>query len=359
MAENPAQDKTEQATPRKREQAIEEGQVPKSNELNSAIVLLSILIAFGVMSTNFTNTINYFVIYTYQKSSFIDISIQSFPWQVAFAAKILFLILAPVLTTVLIAGVGANVGQFGFIFSKKALKPNFKKINPLSGIKRMFSLRSLVELVKGILKIVIITFIAYSVVNKYQDEYLFLATKSISEIVGFAVSVIFEMGIKIGIALIFMAVADFAYQKWEHEKSLKMTKQEVRDETKQQEGDPKIKSKIRSKQYEMAATRMMSAIPEASVVVTNPTFIAIALKYNPEISSDAPKVIAKGKRKVAEKIKKIAMENDVPIIENKPLARSLFDACEVGNEIPFDYYQAVAEILAELMKSKKYKLAAN
>jgi len=216
-----------------------------------------------------------------------------------------------------------------------------------------------VELVKGILKIVIITFIAYSVVNKYQDEYLFLATKSISEIVGFAVSVIFEMGIKIGIALIFMAVADFAYQKWEHEKSLKMTKQEVRDETKQQEGDPKIKSKIRSKQYEMAATRMMSAIPEASVVVTNPTFIAIALKYNPEISSDAPKVIAKGKRKVAEKIKKIAMENDVPIIENKPLARSLFDACEVGNEIPFDYYQAVAEILAELMKSKKYKLAAN
>jgi len=355
MAETTGQEKTEKASPRKREQATQEGQVAKSSELNSAAVLLSLLVAFGVMANHLTSTINWFVVYTYQRSSLTDITVQSLPGQTAFAAKFVFLILAPILAVVLIAGVGANIGQVGFIFAKKALKPNFTKINPLAGMKRMFSVRSLVETAKGILKILIITIIAYSVVNKYQNEYVMLATQSIGEIVGFAFSVIFEMGVKIGIALLIMAVADFAYQKYEHEKNLKMTKQEVKDEMKQQEGDPKIKNKIRLKQYEMAAKRMMSAIPEASVVVTNPTFIAIALKYNPEVSMDVPKVVAKGKRKIAEKIKKIAAENEIPIVENKPLARSLYDVCEIGAEIPFDFYQAVAEILADLIKSKKMK----
>ncbi len=357
MAENPGQEKTEKATPRKRRQSTDEGQVAKSAELNSAIVLLSALLIFGLISDSFSETLKSFIVYTYHQSSFIQISTQSFPVQVAFAARIIFMLLSPILITVLIAGVGANIGQVGFMFAKKALKPNFKKINPATGIKRMFSLRSLVELAKGILKIIIVASIGYSVVNNHKEEYIFLSTQPISETVGFAFSIIFEMGVKIGIALLFMAIADYAYQKWEFEKGIKMTKQEVKDEVKQQEGDQKIKGKIREIQYQVAAQRMMAAIPEATVVITNPTFIAIALKYNPDISTEAPKIIAKGKRKVAEKIKKIATENDIPIVENKPLAKSLFESTEVGMEIPFDFYQAVAEILANLIKSKKQKFA--
>lgn len=360
MAENSdGMEKTERATPKRREQSIEEGQVAKSSELNSAIVLLAAITAFGFVSTHFSDTLKQFVYYTYHESSFITITSYSFPGQVAFAAKFVFLLLAPILIAVLLAGLGSNIAQVGFIFAKKALLPNLKKINPLSGIKRMFSLRSLVELAKGILKIVIIAGIAYYVVKKYQQEYMFLATKSIDEIVEFASIVIFELGVKVGIALLIMAVADYAYQRWEHEKSLKMTKQEVKDEVKQQEGDPKVKGKIRNIQYEMSTRRMMSAIPEATVVVTNPTFLAIALKYDPKSSTDAPKVVAKGKRKIAEKIKQIAFDHDIPIVENKPLVRSLYDVCEIGKEIPFDFYQAVAEILAELLKSKRANIAVN
>jgi flagellar biosynthetic protein FlhB len=215
-----------------------------------------------------------------------------------------------------------------------------------------------VEAIKGILKILIVSIVAYNVVSNHLDEYIYLATKSVTEIIAFAVSVIFELGLKIGIALFVMAVADFAYQKYEHEKSLKMSKQEVKDEVKQQEGDGKIKNKIRSKQFEMSAQRMMMGVPEASVVITNPVFIAIALKYDPQSNSDAPKVIAKGKRKIAAKIKEIAMENDVPVIENKPLARSMYDACQIGMEIPYDFYQAVAEILADIINSKNKKRVA-
>lgn len=358
MAENSGQEKTERATPRRREKALEEGQVAKSTELNSAIVLLGALLGFSMMSGQFTDTLFGFIRYTYIQSSFIDISTQSFPAQAAFAIKIMFLLLAPILVFVLVAGLGSNIGQVGFVISKKAMKPKFSKINPLSGIKRMFSLKSLVELIKGILKITIVSIVAYNVVSNHLDEYMYLATRSVNDIIAFAVSTIFELGLKIGIALLVMAVADYAYQKYEHEKSLKMTKQEIKDEVKQQEGDQKIKNRIRSKQMEMSTQRMMQAIPEASVVVTNPVFIAIALKYDPTSNSDAPKVVAKGKRKIASKIKEIALEHDIPIVENKPLARSMYDSCHIGMEIPYDFFQAVAEILADIINSKNNKKIA-
>lgn len=358
MSENSGQDKSERATPRRREKALEEGQVAKSMELNSAIVLLAALLGFSMMSGYFTDTLFGFVKYTYIQSSFIEISAYSFPGQVAFASKTMFMLVTPIIFFIMIAGLGSNIGQIGFVISKKALVPKFSKINPINGIKKMFSLRSVVEAIKGVLKILIVSIVAYNVVSNHLDEYIYLATRSVNDIIAFAVTVIFELGLKIGIALFVMAIADFAYQKYEHEKSMKMTKQEVKDEVKQQEGDSKIKNRIRSKQIEMSAQRMMSAIPEASVVVTNPIFIAIALKYDPASNSDAPKVVAKGKRKIASKIKEIAMQHDIPIVENKSLARSMYDSCHIGMEIPYDFFQAVAEILADLINSKSKKKVA-
>ncbi len=358
MAENSGADKSEQATPRRREKALEEGQVAKSMELNSAIVLLAALLGFSMMSGYFTDTLFGFVKYTYMQSSFIDISVYSFPGQVAFATQTIFKLVGPIILLIMIGGLVSNIGQVGFVISKKAIMPKFDKISPINGIKKMFSLRSTVEALKGVLKILIVSIVAYNVVSNHIDEYIHLATRSVNDIIAFAITVIFELGLKVRMALFVMAVADFAYQKYEHEKGLKMTKQEVKDEVKQQEGDSKIKGKIRSKQLEMSAQRMMMNVPDASVVITNPIFIAIALKYDPESNSDAPKVIAKGKRKIAAKIKEIAMENDIPVIENKPLARSMYDACQIGMEIPYDFFQAVAEILADIINSKNKKRIA-
>jgi flagellar biosynthesis protein FlhB len=166
--------------------------------------------------------------------------------------------------------------------------------------------------------------------------------------------VVFEMTIKVGIALFLMAVADFAYQKWKHDKDLRMTKQEVKDENKQQE-NPELKGRIRGAQRQLASKRMMAAVPEATVVVTNPTHIAVALKYEPTTSTDAPKVVAKGKLKIAEKIIKIARDHEVPVIQNKPLAWGLYDSCELGMEIPLNYYQTVAEILSQIYQANKNK----
>lgn len=356
MADQPAQDKTEQPTPKRREDAKDKGNVAKSRELNSVAVLIGGMLAIKFTSDYFSQTVKMFFRNTYIESSLMQITVQSLPGQLSKLMLVVASLLLPILVTVLVFGLASNIGQIGFMMAKKALIPDFKRINPLSGIKRMFSSRSLVELAKGVLKVVILALVSYLVLTKYQDEYLLLATQTPSEIISFFVSVFFELTIKVTIALLIMAVGDYAYQKYQHEKELKMTKQEVKDEMKNQEGDPKVRSRIKSEQRKMVASRMMQAVPEATVVVTNPTHIAVALKYDPQSSADAPKVIAKGKRKLAEKIKKIAREHGVPVIENKPLARGLYEYCEVGMEIPIVFYQTVAEILSKIYSENKKRL---
>ena len=356
MAEQAKEDKTEQPTGHRLEEAKDKGNVAKSRELNSVAVLIAGMIGLKATSGFFSKTINRFFVTTYKESSFMEITVQTFPGQVLDFMQFLAMLLLPVFVLIVLASLAANIGQVGFIFAKKALTPDFKKINPLSGLKRMFSARSLVEMLKGILKIAVLALIGYWVIAKYESAYLLLPNRSVSEIIGFLGTVLLDLTVKVGIALLVMAIADFAYQKYEHIKNLKMTKQEVKDENKQYEGDPMVKGRIRSKQQEMARQRMMQEIPEATVVVTNPTHIAVALKYEPETNVDAPKVIAMGKDKLAQRIKQIARDNDVPVIEDKPLARSLFDACEVGDEIPMELYQAVAEILTQVYQANKKKV---
>ncbi len=345
-------DKTEKPTQRKREETRDKGNVARSQELNSVAVLLGGLLAFYVVGGFFGSTFKRFVVTTYQESSLMEITAQSLPGQIADFMTLVAKLLLPVFLTLLLFSLATNVAQVGVVFAKKALIPDIKRINPLNGVKRMFSLRSLVEMLKGLLKVTILVIISYSVIQKYQESYILLPHRSPAEILGFILKVISELTIKSGIALLIMAVADFAYQKWQHEKELRMSKQEVKDENKQYEGDPQLKSHMRSIQREQAMNRMMQAVPDATVVVTNPTHIAVALKYEPQSRADAPKVVAKGKLKIAEKIKSIARENEVPVIEDKALARGLYNACELNTEIPMAFYQAVAEILSKIYLSR-------
>ncbi len=353
MPEKTAQDKTEQATPRRIEEARKEGNVARSMDVNSVTVLLFGIFAIKIFGENLLLGISEFMRGTYQTLSATYLTIESIPKQTQNGIGRIILILAPVLILIMVGGLAANLAQVGIGFSPKALKPKFSKISPAKGIKRIFSAKTLVELAKGIFKILIVGGVGYSVIKDHLPEYLELAGKTPWMIFSFITTILFEISIKIGVVLISLAGADYTWQKYEYKKNLKMTKQEVKDELKKFEGNPEIKSRIRSAQQSASRNRMMQAVPDATVVVTNPTNIAVALKYEPMEPSDAPKIVAMGQRKTAERIKVLATEAGVPIIEDKPLARTLYKNLEVGMEIPSVFYQAVAEILAQVFQMQR------
>ena len=263
----------------------------------------------------------------------------------------MLLTLFPVLGAAMIAGIAINLFQVGFLFTTKTLGMKLNRISPISGFKRMFSIKTVVDLLKSLLKIVIIGYIAYSDYRSMLDGFPAYVGLNIYSTFIQIMRAAFMMALKMCIAMVFIAAADFLYQWWKYEKDLRMTKQEVKDEYKLMEGDPKIKSKIRQKQRQMSAMRMMSRVPEADVVITNPTHYAVALKYDEELGR-APVVLAKGQDYIAIKIKETALEHNVEIVENKPLAQSLYALCEVNDEIPADLYQAVADILVFVYREK-------
>ncbi|MCD6375098.1 MAG: flagellar biosynthesis protein FlhB [Caldisericaceae bacterium] len=351
-----AQERTEQPTPRRREEAREKGRVAKSTELNSVVVLITGIFSLKLTLEAYGNQLADFLTTIYQDASTLELNTQTIPYLSFMVLKVFAFVTLPVLISIMIAGVVINFVQVGPLLASKAMKPDFSKMNPFKGIKNMFSLNALVELIKGNLKILIVGLVGYLVIDKYLGEINNYAYLSVAEQINLLGMLFLELSAKVGVVLLVMALADFAYQKYQYEKSLKMSKQEVKDEAKQYDGNPQIKSAIRSKQMQMARMRMMKEVPEATVVVTNPTHIAIALKYEPKNKQDAPIVVAKGKLKLAERIKAIAQKHGVPIIENKPLARGLYDVCEVGKEIPAAFYQAVAEVLSQVYKMNKAKL---
>lgn len=352
MAEQSTQDRTEQPTTRRIQKAREEGNVARSMDLNSVAVLIAGLLALQFGGSMMLQKMTTFIRMVYQNVSGIQITPMALPAQALHTTTLLIPILLPILGLIMIAGLGVNFAQIGFLFSTKSLEPNIGKLNPLKGIKNLFSLRSLVELIKGLLKMAIVGFAVYLILKKRLPDFWLLIYSSVAGILKLTGRIMFEIYAKVGLVLLALAMADFAYQRWQYKKNLRMTKQEVKDEAKEYE-NPEIKGRIRSMQRQLARKRMMTAVPSATVVVTNPTFIAVALKYEPLEKSDAPVIVAKGKRKVAEKIKAIARENNVPVIENKPLARSLYESLEVGMEIPGEFYQAVAEILVQVYKGRE------
>jgi flagellar biosynthetic protein FlhB len=322
------------------------GQVAQSREIPSVLILMTALGFFYFAGSWMFWNISGFIGGVFQEldtlrlNTVADVS----TFSVDIFTK-LFSILIPFFVPILIAGIAGNVGQVGFEMHSEPLRPKLNKINPVAGLKKFVSVRSLVELAKSIMKLLIIGGISYGLIKAEMRGFPLLMQQGVGEILLFIAQVAFKILFFVCLALIILASLDYIYQRWQFEQSIKMTKQEVKDERKQVEGDPKVKSRIRKAQLELAAHRMMEAVPEADVVITNPVHLAIALKFEAS-EMMAPTVIAKGAGHIAERIKEIANAHQVPVIEDKPLAQTLFKIVEIGEFIPVELYRAVAEILA-------------
>ncbi len=267
------------------------------------------------------------------------------------------IITAPIILTIMVVGVGSNVAQFGFLFTFKPLRPKASTMNPLTGIKKLgFSQQAFIELSKSILKVTLVGILGYVAVKELILNSVKLVDSSPSTIFSYMGHSAYSVSIKIAAAFLLLAAIDFFVQKKKFNRDMRMTKQEVKEEQKQEEGDPHVKGRIRREMVKRHRTRMMHAVPKADVVVTNPTHYAIAIKYDAEVMS-APKVVAKGKDLIAQKIKQIATENNVPIVEDKPLAQLLYRTVDIDEQIPPELFKAVAQILAYIYRMKKVKSA--
>lgn len=346
-------DKTEEATPKKKSEARNKGQIARSKDVSVAITMvictMLIYILWGNLTNGFKNLFIYFLGFP-MLESFDKGALSNIVITVLLKAAAIFL---PFAFPIMIGGIIASLLQTGFLLTKEPLKPSFGKLNPLSGIKNMLSKRSIVDLGKNIVVITIVSTLAYKyMMGNYQNILSIsnLYLPSLGDEVKNLVVGIFK---QICIVLVIIAAIDYFLQVRMHNKEMRMTKQEVKDEYKQSEGDPKIKGKIKQKQREIGMRRMMQSVADATVVITNPTHLAIALKYEEGGNMEAPKVVAKGADYIALKIKGVAKEHKVPVIENKPLARIMYERVEIDDDIPQDLYQGVAEILAVVMKLKK------
>ena len=342
-------DKTEEPTAKKRQDAAKKGQVGKSQELSTAFVLLiGFFVIKALWEQIYANIAGYTIYIFGHLNQNVDVEnvIQLFIGMGVILVKTAM----PIMLAVMVVGLAVNFFQVGRNVSAEKIQPKFDNLNPINGVGRMFSKRSLVELVKSVLKIVVIGFFIY---NYLKDE-IFTMPQFIFYDLGTSLAkmseIIFTLAFQVIGVIFVLAVLDFGYQKWQTTQDLKMTKQEVKDEFKQTEGDPQIKGKIRQKQRQMAMSRMMQEVPKADVIVTNPTHFAVALKY--EKGMTAPVVVAKGADFVAQKIKSVGRENDVPLVENRPLARALYASTEVGDSVPRELYQSVAEVLAYVYRLK-------
>lgn len=350
MADND-QEKTEQATPKREKESREEGQVIHSKEVSSALILLGAVAAFYVAGSWMVHRMAA-VMQRYLGGmaaiSLRDDSLQTLAFNVMTEFA---LIVFPVMLATLVLGVVANVFQVGFKVSGKSLALKFSKLDPIKGIGRLLSLRSSVDVVKAIVKILVLGGLAYSLIKGETQSLPFLIHMDVMDIWAFIGRASLRISLYTFLAMVAIGGLDYLFQRWQHQKDLRMTKQEVKEESKQTEGDPKIKSRIRSIQMEMSRRRMMEGVPGATVIITNPTHLAIALKYNSK-DMPAPKVVAKGAGYIAEKIKEIARYNNIPVVENKPLARAMFKSVDIGANIPLEMYRTVAEILAYVYRLK-------
>jgi flagellar biosynthetic protein FlhB len=345
-------EKTEQPTTKKKEKAREEGQVAKSTEVTTALLLVTIFSALKLFGPSIVDRLvelikNICGLFTVEEFSITYVS-----GLFEYVIYEMFGMLWPILLTAFAVGFISNYIQVGWHPTTKPLTPKLSNINPANGFKRLFSLKAVIELVKSLLKISIILAIVYSELKDYEKLILTLYSIDTIEAYAMILNICLGIGIKVGAFFLIVAAIDYAYQRYDLNKKLKMTKQEIKDEYKQSEGNPQIKSKIRQIMRQASMRRMMQDLPKADVIITNPTHFAVAIYYNDKGKS-APVVIAKGADLVAARIKEKGKELEIEIVENKPLARSLFYTVEIGDEIPQELYQAVAEVLAFVYNLKK------
>lgn len=346
-----AGEKTEEATPKRKEEARQKGQVAKSMEINSVFVIVAAFLTLRVLGSYIYDELTGYMKFVFSNLALADFTINSIQ-QVFIGFSIVFLKTAlPVMCVILVVALAVNFLQVGFAFSLEPLMPNFDKINPLSGFGRLFSKRSLVELFKSLFKIAIVGGFVYRFMMKQTKQVPTLISAELIDSLHLTASLIVDLVFNISTVLFILAVFDYLYQWWENQQSMKMSKDDIKQEFKQTEGDPQIKGKIKERQRAMAMQRMMQDVPKADVVVTNPTHFAVALQYDQDML--APIIVAKGQDLIAKRIKDVAKEHKVVIVENKMLARALYATAEVGQPVPYELYQAVAEVLAYVYKLKK------
>ena len=352
MAEDQGE-KTEEATDSRREEYRKRGQVPMTRELGSAIFFL---VGAGLMYISgrffLTNIFDIFnrtfggeFVLSFREGRLHDIFM--------FVGLKLVLLTGPVFIVAVVIGIGSQVIQTGLLQIEDALTPDLNKLNPLNSISRIFSMKGLAELFKSILKMGVIGYVMYVLLRGQITQIPYLAGYSISQLLSYLGTVLFKLLSGTGMFMLILALADYFFQRWQLEKEMMMTKQEIKEEHKSRDGDPMIKARIRRTQREMATRKMISEVPKGDVVITNPTHIAVVLKYSDKLP--APQLIAKGADFMAERIKEVARQHNIPIIENKPLARTIFKTMKTGQVIPRDLFVAVAEVLSYVFRLRRKK----
>lgn len=355
MPEQQGQDKTEQPTQKRLDNSREEGQVARSTEISAFTVFSTGLLILFVFQGFIGGQLSSLSIEIFKTVSTLELELSLIQLYAAKGFMFFLFTLSPFFIGIMVFALVANLGQVGLKLSPKAIKPKFSKMNPIKGIKnKFFSSRSFVELLKTFAKLIVISLFIYFAISSLILESTNLLSQSIEEIVEFMSQAALSLLWKIIIVYAVLSIIDFVFQKHKFKKDMMMTKQEVKEENKQDYGDPYIKGKIKEKQFEISNNRMIQAVPKADVVITNPTHFAIALKYD-TVKNSAPIVLAKGMDEVALRIKEVARKNNVPLYEDKPLAQALYKACKVGEEIPEKLFEAVAKILALIYQAKNKK----
>jgi flagellar biosynthetic protein FlhB len=338
-------DKTEAPTPRRREEAREQGQIARSTDLTAAVLLLGFLMLMNSFGPGLIRAMQTLVREMLSAESLSQSRTDTLGPAAVRSLMLVVGAAAPLLLGGMIIAVLANIFQVGFVLSGKRLQPNFGLLNPLRGFSRVFAGEGLVHLLMNLLKLLLVGWVAWAAARGRMAQVL--AVQQLEYVQAFALgaSIIYSVGVRVAVLLLVLALIDYGYQRYRHEQQLKMTKQEIKEEMRHMEGDPKIKQRRRQIAIQLQQKQLKKNVPTADVVVTNPTEFAIALKYDAE-AMHAPRVVAKGQDLIAKRIREIAIENGIPIIERKPLARALYRMVQVGQEIPEQFYSAVAEILA-------------
>ena len=351
MAESDQGEKTEEATQQRREDFRKRGQVAQSKELSSLFLLIGSLLCIWLMGRFFLEQMH--AVFRANLTDFIVDSVRQGEWIPAakYAFSKMVIIAAPLCVLLWLVSFASSVVQIGFLYNEEALEFKFDRLDPVQGFKRVFSWKSLIEGLKAVVKVIFIAAIIMMIIKSEVIHVPHLIHYSMEQLFTYLGSITFKLVGGVGIFLTVLSAADYFLQRWDLEKQMRMTKEEIKEEHKSREGDPLIKSRIRRIQRELANKRMMTDVPKADVIVTNPTHIAIALKYDGTMVS--PKVLAKGAGAIADKIKELAKEHRIPIVENKPLARTIYKTLKIGQQIPRELYAAVAEVLSYVYRLKK------
>ncbi|MBE3572672.1 MAG: flagellar biosynthesis protein FlhB [Moorella humiferrea] len=343
-----AEEKTEEATPHRLQEVRRRGQAARSNDLTAALVLLAVILYLYWRRQAFYLKMADLMAHTLGEGLKENLDVGTLMAVFYHLAVEIGLLLAPVLLVAAAVGLFANFAQVGFLFSLDPIMPRLENLDPVKGMQRLFSRRALIELMKSLFKVTAVGFVAWALVRGELDRLITVVDAGLPAALEMVGRLLYRVGLGVMIVFISLAAVDYLFQRREFQRSIRMTRQEVKEELKQMEGDPLVRSRLREKQRRLARHRMMHAVPEATVVITNPVHVAVALRYRE--GDRAPRVVAKGAGSIAERIKEVARRHNVPIVENPPVARALYRQVELGQEIPVALYQAVAEILAQIYR---------